>query len=86
MEKEVIKIKIKSVLDNTNKEVNLPMLCINDYQEIFKELGVEFLPEHMDLNGWQCDFWIVINYNNKKYYLEGSLWYGDYKFYKDNDN
>jgi hypothetical protein len=75
-----IKEKIKQVLDDIIDQVDLPMLPIEEYQQIFDELGVEFLPEFMDTNGWQVDFWFDLKHNSKKYVLSGSLWYGHFNF------
>lgn len=80
--KEKIKQKLLSVLNGISDKVKLPMLPINVFTDVFKELDIIVLPEYMDKNGWQVDFWIDITFQETEYCLEGSLWHGEYEFYK----
>lgn len=39
----------------------------------------------MDTNGWDYDFWITYIINEEKYVISGSGYYGNLKFYKDEE-
>ena len=79
MDEELLK-EIKLVIDAEKQSVNLPILPIHSIDEILKgEFGLTMELQGDEINGWDCDF--LYEYHGKhKYYLMGSLWYGNYKF------
>lgn len=69
-------------------EVNLPMCAIDDIEDVLSAMGFDINNSEMDVNGWQVDFWLKYTYledTNINYTLSGSLWYGNFTFYKTED-
>lgn len=78
----IIDQKIKKFLDSEDTEVELTMYPLMKYKNFFEKLGFKWLNDQGDTNGWQVDFWEYSTYKGQKFLLEGSLWYGDFKFKK----
>ena len=61
------------------------VMIFSTYQEILKDLGYIFYDT--DVNGWQVDFWQYFQNEDKtkKLCLSGSLWFGNFKLTKVED-
>jgi hypothetical protein len=47
------------------------------------ELGFEVDEDEIDTNGWQMDFWLYCFKDGIKYLIDGSWYYGQYRFSKE---
>jgi len=81
--KELIFSVIKGEVDS----VRLPMIPIDDVITLLQEKGYIDKDDNgdYDSNGWQVDFWLQFHINESIYTLSGSLWYGQYKFFKEDE-
>jgi hypothetical protein len=81
--KELILSVIKGEVDS----VKLPMIPIDDVITLLQEKSYIDKDDSgdYDSNGWQVDFWLQFHINESIYTLSGSLWYGQYKFFKEDD-
>ena len=52
--------------------INIPPI---DVENLLEECGAE-VQDCPDFNGWQCDYWNCCHFNDKKYDIYGSAWYG----------
>lgn len=73
-----MQVNIDSVIGGTINEVELhyivPYDVINYIEENYcKEWDIE-------INGWDCDFWITFEISGKNYILTGSGFYGGLQF------
>lgn len=66
-----------------NKTGNLPFIPVGLIDEIIKDGGFELIES--DINGFQVDFWNTYKKNDKVFVLSGSLYYGDFKLTKKED-
>lgn len=82
-----IKNHISFLLENPEQTINIPMISISDFEKIIsRDFGFEMDELNGDeINGWQVDFWYNFKKDNIKLILEGSLYYGRYKIYIDNE-
>lgn len=55
-------------------------LC--DYAE---SVGADVVHQETDTNGWQVDYWVPCTYDEQKYYLHGSAWYGTAEIFKEEE-
>ena len=76
---------IKNFLESDRKDIPLTYFPLKTYQEILKDLGYIFYDT--DVNGWQVDFWQYFQNEDKtkKLCLSGSLWFGNFKLTKVED-
>lgn len=79
-----IKDIIIKFIDSEGTELNLPMVPIDNIDEVMKELGFTDNDDY-DLNGWECTFWKSYSKNGLKLTFNGSLYYGQFKVWKDNE-
>lgn len=79
-----IKNIIIKFIDSESTELNLPMVPIDNIDEVMKELGFTDNDDY-DLNGWECAFWKSYSKNSLKLTFNGSLYYGQFKVWKDNE-
>lgn len=49
---------------------------INDVIEFLEKLGADIQKDELETNGWEVDYWQPFTYNNKKYMLSGSMYFG----------
>lgn len=78
---------LKNPLIAGMKEVGLPIVPLDDIDKVLEELGFKREDEEEPFNGWKVDFWY--HYDHTEYgrwCLTGSLWYGNYKFCKDEED
>lgn len=80
-QEDIIKLKINEVLLKGGS-TDLPFLPIVDYDDKLNKLNVNSIIEDAEVSGWDGDFSYLYKYNNEYYQLTGSLYYGDFKFYK----
>ena len=66
--------------DKTGK---VPFIPVGLIDEIIKDAGFELIES--DINGFQVDFWNTYKKNDKVFVLSGSLYYGDFKLTKKED-
>lgn len=63
------------------------MVPLVEIEEIFKYEGYEMEELDDNINGWQIDFWYSFEHVGKaRYTVSGSLWYGNFKIYKNEKN
>lgn len=73
---------IEEFIKSTDKELSLPMMPIDDIDNIMQELG--FLDQDdYDINGWSCDFWKSYSDDSYNIGFSGSLYYGQFKLSKE---
>jgi hypothetical protein len=58
------------------------MVPINNIDKVMEELGFTDNDDY-DLNGWDCEFWKSYSKNGLKLTFNGSLYYGQFKVWKD---
>lgn len=75
-----MKNTIKKFLDEDHTELELPVLKLQDYIDILKSHGYEI--GDTETNGFQVDFWIKFQKEDKQVTLAGSLFYGGYSISK----
>lgn len=53
-------------------------ICPSEAVELIEEMGLEQLGDPMDVNGWQCDYWLYFESEDesKQFRLSGSMYYG----------
>jgi hypothetical protein len=75
---------VAQVMDNKYPEdsYNFKMQPMDDIVETMKNLGFEVDEDEIDTNGWQVDFWLYCFKDGIKYLIDGSWYYGNYKFSK----
>lgn len=70
-----------------DEDMELIMQPIDDIKTDLEKLGFEMEKSDENTNGWQVDFFYYFNHSvYGKYLLHGSLWYGDFKLGKINEN
>lgn len=76
---------IQNFLYSDRESIPLNYYPLKNYQEILKDLGYTFY--NSDINGWQVDFWQYFQNEDetKKLCLSGSLWFGNFKLTKVED-
>jgi hypothetical protein len=79
--KDIIKNEILSVITLKEEHVQLPLIIPSELIDYLKEKGYSY---DVETNGFQHDFWITFNKNEKKFEFVGSWFYGDYAFRKCN--
>lgn len=80
----IIHETISEFLLTNENSVDLPFAPISIIEAELGKLGFDITGEvGADTNGWQVDFWYYYNHSDfGRFYLEGSLWYGDFKLVK----
>jgi hypothetical protein len=80
---ELISDVLNCKLDIVEFDCLYPSIVINH----LKELGVKIdLADCMETNGWQMDYWIRFKYNDKRFIISGSGYYGNLEFKENNDS
>ena len=76
--------QIKIILDNPDiKKVALPILPLSNIVEKLESYGFSHKDGSGETNGRDVDFWEYFEQEKLgTYTLAGSLWYGEYQFYK----
>ena len=72
-------------LNNDEETLEITVQPLQDIINIFENLGFEYLSDMYGTNRWQCDFWMYFKKNNYPYQImiDGSLYYGNYRIYKE---
>ena len=79
-----LKESIEQVLKEGGKE-KLPLVPLSEIADILEEYDVEFDSDDFETNGWQVDWWQYFEYNDERYCIAGSIYYGDYSISKEDD-
>lgn len=59
---------------------------IDDLFDILHEQDADFDSGDMETNGWEVEYWCKnIDYQDQVFNMDGSLWYGDFIFYKEKE-
>ena len=66
--------KIKKVLDEEVDAVNLYYVRPNDIIKCVENIGGK-ADDCLETNGWQWDYWLKFNYNDKSFLLSGDGYY-----------
>ena len=82
--KTTIKDALKNYFNGEIDSIKIHGLHANGMIECLQELGAD-VSEEIDANGWQFDYWIKFQYNNKRYVIDGGGYYGNVKIYVDED-
>lgn len=70
--------------DENDEEVKL-YASYSHLSDLMEAVGFKSLDD-TDFNGWQNDYWETYEYNDKKYYLSGSMAYSTFELrYIEND-
>lgn len=78
-----IKDVIIEFIDSEDKELELPMIPINDIDNIFKDLN--FVDNNnWSFGDWRCVFWKSYTKSNLTVEFCGSLYYGSFLLIKNN--
>lgn len=77
-----LKASIIALIEDPNNEtLHVDMYSLDTFEEIFEVLG--FKRGELDTNGWAVDFWLPFDHPSLgTYCVMGSLWNGNYKIYK----
>lgn len=75
IEKETMKSTIDRFLVSEANKVSLENVSPNEVVDYMKTIGYEDMG--IESNGWQWDYWIEFNKEDKSYTLSGSGYYGD---------
>jgi len=80
---ELIDAVAQVMSDDYSEDIyNFKMQPIDSIIETLTKLGFEVEKDKIDTNGWQVDFWMYCFKDGVKYLIDGSWYYGDYKFRK----
>lgn len=72
---------IISVLRGAEKEFSSNIVCIDDVLDYLeKHFDVNCHDYDLETNGWQADYWVDVNVNNKKYTVRACGYYGTVNF------
>ncbi len=77
---ELAKVGLKAVLAGELPKYSTNVVRLCDADTILEGLGAERL-EFQETNGWQADFWVDYEYQDKLFTLSGSAWYGGCELY-----
>ena len=77
-------LDLDSVMIGKLKEVKLTGVYLTDVVDYLLKRGYEQLSD-LDTNGWQWDFWQGFMHGTTKFTCSGSGFYGQLKFYKDDE-
>lgn len=75
---------INNFILSDSEKLNLPMMPIDNIDKVMEELGFTDNDDY-DLNGWDCEFWKSYSKDGLKLTFNGSLYYGQFKVWKDNE-
>lgn len=85
--KSNLKNNILKVLKGNEEILEVDCLYPSIVVDCLEDIGVDIdLGDSMDTNGWDWDYWIKFKYENKRYCLSGSGYYGGLKIYRDTDS
>lgn len=79
-----IKDIIIKFINSKDTKLNLPMIPIDNIDKVMEELSFTDNDDY-HFNGWDCDFWKSYSKNSLKLIFNGSLYYGQFKVWKDNE-
>lgn len=77
--------EIKHFLENEDLDtLEIPMRPLRDVLESFESIGYKEVQPYLEINGWQCDFWMYLSKDTSKVELviTGSLYYGRFQIEK----
>ena len=69
--------KILNFLKSKNTILEFKLTCPDKLIKLCQSSGIKVDTETMEIDGWQYDWWINCEYNNKKLLLSGSGYYGN---------
>ncbi len=76
----IITQELLNSITQTNSQQALEYTPMCFLVENIKELVPSFeFGSSVETNGWDHDFWLYFTYNNVKFCLSGSWYYGNYK-------
>lgn len=79
----VVTDEIREFIISQEEKMKISMIPISEIQDIFESQGYELEDLDDNTNGWSIDFWYYFKHPEKaRYCVSGSLWYGDFKIYK----
>lgn len=74
---EEMKKNVDAVISGDKPYAHLLYTKPNDVIVYLKSIGYDVSNHDIDTNGWQWDYWINFEINNKKYMLSGDGFYQD---------
>lgn len=78
---------ISDVLNRRLDFVKFDCLYPNIVISYLEELGAKInLGDCMETNSWQMDYWIRFKYDDKRFIIRGSGYYGNLEFTENNDS
>lgn len=78
---------ISDFLEKQEEDLYIPMIPLHEIEGVFEKHGYKREEEENPLNGWEISFWYTFSHPTKtRYTIGGSLWYGDFKIYKDEED
>lgn len=76
--------EIREFIIDQSESFSICMRPLTEIEGVFENLGYEKEYEENPLNGWEVSFWYhYIHPTRPRYTVTGSLWYGEFKIYKD---
>lgn len=69
---------LQEFLNGGLDSISIPMMPVGEVANILSENGWE-MQEDWETNGWDHDFWIYFEKDDKKIMFFGSWYYGNYK-------
>lgn len=79
--------EIRKFIIDQGERLNMSMCPLDSIEEVFRSQGYEREDTDNPLNGWEVSFWFSFSHPTKaRYSISGSLWHGDFKIYKDEEN
>lgn len=80
---EAVKLALAEWTLSDSRSISLPMISLERYSEIMKELGWTENDDMYDTNGWEPDFWMYFEKDSSRICLSGSLRYSNFSMSKD---
>lgn len=72
--KDLMEETISNFLESADQELTLPFNSVMYYKDILTNLG--YTEIEFETNGWQVDFWLSMEKDNKQIVLSGCLYCG----------
>ena len=82
-----VKNSLTMLFNGDIEQVKVEGVSPSDIIDIISSVdgGIDVNKDDMDLNGWQCDYWISFNHRGKRWSLYGGAWYGNATIEKHED-
>jgi hypothetical protein len=80
LDKNIIKDEVSRILKDKDGDIELTRMPPNTILTALEELGVEVLHHTYDTNGWQCDWYIRMTYDEIEYGVGGNAYNGTCSF------